>query len=115
MVPERAGSPEAEMGAEKGLDAVAHGNDDVEIVNLDWLVRICNMHFLHIAFPLQLPFLEDISDVPGNHRLVASEKLHHLRLRQPDCVAFPAHVQANLAVRRLEQRYLPAWSWVVLA
>lgn len=46
MAPERAGSAE-------GFDAVADGNDDVETTEFDRPVRICTMHFLHIAFPTQ--------------------------------------------------------------
>jgi hypothetical protein len=53
---------------------------------------------MHIAFPPKLPFLEGIADMPGNHRLVAPEKLHHLCLRQPDCVVLQAHVQTDAAV-----------------
>src|SRR3569623_1119837 len=59
------------------------------------------MHFLHIALSLQLPFLEGISDMPGNHRLVAPEKLHHLRLRQPDGISLQAHVEPDDAIRGL--------------
>ena len=39
------------------------------------------MHFLHIAFRIQLTFLEYITDMAGNDRLITLEQINQLGLR----------------------------------
>lgn len=52
--------PLAEAGALLRLDPVADGDDDIQVVEGNRLIGICKMHFLHIAFFVQLPLTENI-------------------------------------------------------
>ena len=51
-----------------------------------------NMHFLHIALPWQFPLTKNVVYMPGDNRLVALKQFRHLRLGQPDGVAFQSHL-----------------------
>ena len=64
------GCPLAELGSSYGFYSIPNRNDDIQIIKSNWLIRIRNMHFLHIAFFYQFSFFEHINQVPGNNRLI---------------------------------------------
>src|SRR5688500_14252391 len=66
------------------------------------------MHFLHIALFGQLSLRKNIANVPRYNRLISLEKLHHLRLGQPDCVLLQADIQTNLTIRGFVEYNLAA-------
>ena len=66
------------------------------------------MHFLHIAFGRQLVVGQRPLDVTGYHRLVATEQLGHLLLREPDRLVLEPDVEVDLTVRGLEEDNLAA-------
>ena len=59
--------PLAELGASNRFHSISNRNDDIQIIQRNWLIRISNMHFLHITFLDQFAFFEYIGQVPGNH------------------------------------------------
>ena len=56
----------AELGAARGTDAIAHGDDEVEVVIGYGLIRLSNVQIMHIAFAIQLSLGKNIIDVLGN-------------------------------------------------
>jgi hypothetical protein len=107
MILQDGGRPDAELGAALRLDPVADGDDDIEVVKSGGFVRICNMDFLHIAFFLQFPVLEDIPEMAGDNRLISLEKLHHLRLGEPDRLLPQMDFEQTFPVFSLINDYFP--------
>ena len=80
MVAQNSRGPLAETGPLLRLDPVADGDDDVEAVENYRLVGKSKMHFLHIAFFVQLSLVEDIAQMSRDNRLIPIEQGYHLRL-----------------------------------
>jgi len=111
MVAERAGGPDAELGAALGIDSVAHGEDGIEVEVLDLVglaVRSSCCIFCNNCLPIQLPSLEDVPQMPGYYGLIPSEQLGHLAKRQPDGLPLQAHVEAYLPIGCLVEGDLSA-------
>lgn len=105
VLTQRAGRPDAELGAAQGLDAIADGNDEVQVVVLD-LARngstplgsnLCK--FCTGCYGIQFPLPEGATDVLGDDRPLAPEQLGHLLLGEPDGLMVQPHVDPHLAVR----------------
>ena len=58
-------------------------NDDIKVIQRNRLVRICNVHILHIAFYVNLSLRENIANVFCDDRPFASKQLRHLRMAEP--------------------------------
>ena len=80
------------------LHSISYRDDDIEIVQNDRFIWVCNMHFLHIAFFIQFSFGKYISDMTRYHWLISSEKLYHIRLRQPYCILCEVDLHSDLSV-----------------
>ena len=93
--------PDPELRAALRLHPIADGNDHVQAVEADRLVRPGNVQILHIAFLGQLAFAEHVANVLGDDRALAPEQLRHLCLRQPDRVVRKPCLYAHRAVRCL--------------
>ena len=112
MVPQRAGSPLTEAHAPPGIDPVADGNDDVQVVvlqsapypapafGLNYREILGSCPFLQLAVGIDVP--EMAAHVVNGH----IEDPGYLSLGQPDCLLVKAHVHARLTVRRLVNDHL---------
>ena len=100
--------PLTKTGALDGLHAIADGNDDVEVVvtnimrlrlarNRPVPSGICKFCIYH--FFLKLAFPEDVFDMPGNDRLIATKQLTHLVLGQPNGFSVRLDIHLRLLVR----------------
>ena len=78
-----AGCPDAKLNAALRFHAVAHGDDDVEVVEHHGLIGIWNVHFLHIAFFIQFAFRKHLLNVPADDGSVALKKRGHLLSGKP--------------------------------
>src|SRR3972149_9003558 len=106
VVTKGARGPDPEGGATRGLHAVPDGNDDVEVVASDRLVRRSNVQILHIAHLVKLPFPENVVQMPGYDRPVPPEQFSHLRLCQPARRPFQPHVYPDLPIGVLVNNHL---------
>ena len=59
--------PLAELGSLNRFHSISNRNDDIQIIQSNWFIRISKMQFLHIAFFDQFAFFEYIGQVSGNH------------------------------------------------
>ena len=80
MILEDAVGPDTEAGAFRRFDAVADGNDHIEVVMLDRFIRICNVQILHIAFFGQFILLEHVAQVFGDDRTLTTKQAPDLIL-----------------------------------
>src|SRR5581483_4201603 len=108
VVLEGLGGADAELCPAFRLDAVADGNDHIQAVKSYGFVGVCNVHFLHIAFLLELALGKDITNVLGNDRSFTTEKINHLRLRQPYRLPGKPNIQGGLAVLGAVQDHFTA-------
>jgi hypothetical protein len=87
-----------------GLDEVADGDDDVEVLVLDLprdlaaALALNRCRFCNGCLEAQLALLEDVLDMPGDDRLVPLEELCHLSERQPGGLSVEAHLDARSAI-----------------
>ena len=106
MLAQGLGRPLAELHAAPRFDAVADGDDDVEVVVLKFAVYLAfsflanDPEFPDSCRARQFVFAVDVADmfVDGAHVFV--EQLRHLRLRQPDGFLFKGDLQTDVAVVR---------------
>jgi len=104
----------AEACALDGLDAVADGDDDIEVVMVyvpgDGPVplglNLCK--FCTCCPRFQLPLPKRIPDVLGDDRSLTPKQLAHLLLSQPHRLAIEPHIHANLAICGLVDAHLAA-------
>ncbi len=61
------------------------------------------MYFLHIAFFIQFPLLEDVSYMAGDNRLISGEQNSHLLLVQPDAFLIKLDLKPCITVLGLKQ------------
>jgi hypothetical protein len=101
---QRARGPDAELRAAPGVDAVADGEDRVEVEELDFAEHFpagfelnCCI-FCNSCRSLQLVAGKHVVEMPGDHGLVAVEERRDLVEREPDRVALEADVHPDLAV-----------------
>ena len=86
----RLGGPDAELGGADAVDAVAHGDDRVEVVVLEVAIHLPRALALNCqdsfdsSLALQLTGLEDQLDVVGDGLLGRAEKLGHPVEGQPE-------------------------------
>lgn len=95
VVAQQVSGPLAKLHALGRLDAVANGDDDVEVVEANRFVRPGYVQILHIAFFVQLTLFEHIADVFGDDRALTAKKLGHLLLRQPDGAPVQPHIDGT--------------------
>lgn len=66
------------------------------------------MHFLHSALGRELVCRQRTVEMARDHRLVPTEQLGHLPLRQPNRLVLEPHVEAHLPVGGLVEDDLAA-------
>jgi hypothetical protein len=93
MLAQHLGSPNPELGAAGRLDAVAHGDDYIEVVEAHGPVGTGNVQKMHIAFLGQLPLSKHVAHVAGDHRAFTAKQFRHLGLTEPDGVSLEAHIE----------------------
>src|SRR5262245_59244558 len=81
VVFESAGGPDAKLGATFGVDAVADGEDRIQVVVFDLADHLpfsfelnCGI-FCRGCLPPQLAGLEDVTQMLADHGLIAAEEL----------------------------------------
>ena len=87
------GGPDPELGATGRLDAVAHGDDHIEVVEAHGPVGTGNVQKMHIAFLCQLPLPKHVAHVAGDHRALTAKQLSHLGLTEPHGVSLQTHIK----------------------
>ncbi len=113
VVAKNAGRPDAKLGAAFGVDAIADGDDGIEVEELDKpghrplalylnCCIICNR-----CRSFQLPFPENVTEMSGDHGFVPIEQRGHLVEAQPEALALQADIQTDGAVGGLVEDNLP--------
>ena len=99
---EDAGGPDAKVGRPAGIDAIAYGNDGIEIVeikgsfDLSLALLLNYFHFGKSCLGVQLSFRENIGEMLGNCRNFNPEQLRHGLLGQPDGFVADDGVDGNV-------------------
>jgi hypothetical protein len=102
VIPERVRRPDAELGAAPGLDSVADGDDDVEVVGGPGASALGGSgQNLHRTLPRQLALSEDVADVTTDDGPVPVGQVRHLGFCQPDRLGPDQHLDPGTAVRSL--------------
>ena len=98
-----------------GLDAVADGDDDVEVVMVDRPPNLtvslglnCQV-LLDGCLGTQFALLENILNVQADILFGRLEQFRHRPLGKPDGIAFKPHLDTGDAILRLVQNYLAGW------
>ncbi len=111
MLTQGAGRPLAELHAPLGINAVADGDDDIEIVvfnlpsngSVALGLNLCK--FCTSCRLIQLTFLEHIVQMLGHHRTLAAKQRRHLLLRQPYRLRIQPHIHPRLATLGFIDQY----------
>ena len=90
-----------EMCTHGRFDAVAYGNNHIECIKGNRLVRRRNVQKMHVAFFVQLPLLKDVFDVSSNHGSVALVQLSHLVFGKPYVILLQTNIYPGQTVARL--------------
>jgi len=110
VLPQPLSSPDAELRAPMRVDAIAHGDDDIEVEVLDlasnlpptFILNCCI--FCNSCLRPKFPLLEGVPDVPGDDGLIALEKVCHLLEGKPDRLADKPDFKPRLTILRLIQK-----------
>src|SRR5207248_2061624 len=101
QLPQPLRGPDTELRAPQGLDAVAHGDDDIQAVVLRVVLLAVGGSYPEIPDScrlLEFPLIEDVADVFADRAHVLLEQVGHHLLRQPDGFSFDANLNPRLAV-----------------
>lgn len=102
MLAQSAGGPRAKLHALLRLDAIANGDNDIQIVVLN---AACNRSgtldlnlckFCTSCRNVQLPLLKHIAQMLGHHRALATKQCRHLLLRQTHRLRIRPHIHLHL-------------------
>jgi len=107
VVLQDAGRPDSEFGSSARIDAISNGDDGIQTVIKYGFVRTGNVHFLHIAFSLQLSCLEDVLQMFCDHGSLGGKQGSHFLLRQPERILLQTHVHGCPAIPGTVEDNLP--------
>ena len=98
------GRPLAKTRPLQRLDPIADGDDHVEAIEPDRLVRPGNVQILHIAGFFQFAFLKQVAEMLGDDRPLAPKQPAHLLLPEPDGSVRQSYFgNAGAILRRIDE------------
>src|SRR5260221_7208134 len=101
MIPQYLRGPNAELCAAFGLNPVAHGNHNVQIVKANRPAHgtsafLLNYRgFLGSCLLIQLLFLKGITNMKANTVCILAEQKSHLLLAEPDCFLLQLYIEED--------------------